>query len=95
MCIANVRSNLLSVFKAGFVKLVLVKKWLVIYIFDSKIFECADILKLSLKCFVIKKLVYLNTDFSILVAENGAIPLLVEPNAFLPSLSSSYSSSKI
>ena len=69
MCIANVRSNLLSVFKASFVKLVLVKKWLVIYMFDDKIFECADILKLSLKCFVIKKLVYLNTDFSILVAE--------------------------
>ena len=93
MCIANVRSNLLSIFKAGFVKLVLVKKRLVIYIFDSKIFECADILKLSLKCFVIKKLIYLNTDFSILVAEKRSNT--VEPNAFLPSLSSSYSSSKI
>lgn len=57
------------VFKAGFEKFVFIKKRLVIYMFYNKIFECADIFKLCFECFIIKKLIYLNADFSILITK--------------------------
>ena len=38
-------------------------------LFYNKIFECADIFKLCFECFIIKKLIYLNADFSILITK--------------------------
>ena len=52
----------------------------VFILFYNKIFECADIFKLCFECFIIKKLIYLNADFSILITKERCNTALCSGN---------------